>query len=222
MIIAGTEGRDLEEYLLMRRKKYNIILLVFTLFICTAIPAAGNDSPEFREYQVKAAFLYNFTKFVDWPDETMSDTSKPFIIGIICDEGTYKDAYAPLEKEQVKGKNIILRHMNKLVLPTNPENDSLEEFQASIKQVQECHLLFICKSAGKKHSDIIRIVGESPILTVTESSDFSEEYSVINFVKQDQKVRFEISLTQAKKSHVKVRSGLLRLAVRVLGREQED
>ncbi|MFA5555173.1 MAG: YfiR family protein [Phycisphaerae bacterium] len=206
----------------MRRKTYHIILLIFTLFFCTATPAAGNDSAEFREYQVKAAFLYNFTKFVDWPDEIMSDASQPFIIGIICDEGTHKDAYVPLEKEQVKGKNIILMHMNKLVLPTKPEDDSLEEFQTNIQQVKQCHLLFICKSAIKKHNDIIRIVGESPVLTVTESSDFSEEYSIINFVKQDQKVRFEVSLTQAKKSHIKVRSGLLRLAVRVLGREQED
>ncbi len=205
----------------MSFKPYNLKIFVLAIFIILAAAIAAEDSVELREYQVKAAFLFNFTKFVDWPDEKINPTDKPFIIGVVHDD-KYGSAFDPLEKEQVKGKNIKIRHFHNISIPTQPEDDNSDQFKETVQSLKECHLLFIMTSAAKQQKDIIRIVKDVPTLTVTETSDFGEDGSVMNFVKQEQKVRFEVSLTAAKQSNVKVRSGLLKLAIRVLGKQEDE
>lgn len=204
----------------MKFKLYNLQILPLILLGIMTVTAGADDAAELREYQVKAAFLYNFTKFVDWPEDKMAENDKPFIIGVICDK-KHMAAFEPLEKEQVKGKNIKIKHFNDISVLSKPEEDNSDQYKEIIQSFRDCHLLFICDSAKKQRPDIIRLVQDFPVLTVTETADFSEDSSVMNFIKKDQKIRFEVSLTAAKKSNVKVRSGLLKLAIRVLGKEQE-
>ena len=62
-----------------------------------------------REYQVKAAFVYNFLKFVDWPKAKMGESNEPIIIGIIGND-VFQDAFEILEKKTVEGRKVLLRH----------------------------------------------------------------------------------------------------------------
>ncbi len=205
----------------MRIRTYNLVILALALFATFVVPKVKADSASDLEYKVKAAFLYNFTKFVDWPDEKIADANKPIIIGVVSDN-PHEEAYEPLKKKSVKGRQVQIRYFRKLVLPSDPEEDDEERYRDTIQSLRDCHVLFICGPASQRHIDVIRVVKESGVLTIGETSQFILKGGVVNFVKRDQKIRFEVNLAAAREADLKIRSGLLKLAVRVIGKESED
>ena len=87
--------------------------------------------------------------------------------------------------------------------------------------MKKCHLLFICSSEKDNLTDIIDIIKNKNILTVGETKDFLKTGGIINFLLDDNKVRFEINLSAAKKSNLIIRSQLLRLAQKVIDDESK-
>ena len=177
------------------------ILIVLVLL---ATPAMAGNSAQDREQKIKAAFLYNFINFVDWPEEKMSDNDEPVIIGIIGNKD-FVNAFDPIRDKQIKGKNIIIKYFKNL------------------NELKKCHvvLLCICGSTSPGNSrEIIDALGDSPVLTVGEQADFLENGGNINFLTVDHKIRFEINLDSAKRNNLKIRSKLLKLAKRVINEEE--
>lgn len=205
----------------MKIIRYNLVILVLALFAALVAPKVKADSATELEYKVKAAFLYNFTKFVDWPDEKIADANKPIIIGII-DDNPSEEVYEPLEKKSVKGRQIQIKYFREIVLPSDPEEDDEERYHDTIQSLKDCHVLFICDPLSQKHTNVIRVIRGANVLTIGESSQFILKGGIVNFVKRDQKIRFEINLATAREANLKIRSGLLKLAVRVIGKESED
>ena len=181
-------------------------------------PQAHADSAQSREYQIKAAFLYNFIKFVDWPKEKMADSNEPITIGIIGSKNFVK-ALEPLIHKKIKNKNISIKYFEVYEKLKKSQDDDDRQWDQKIEALKTCHVLMFCMcDSGRieNSSQIIKALKGSPVLTVGETDGFLESGGIINFLMEDKKVRFEINVTAAKKSKLKISSKLLRLAKRVV------
>lgn len=191
----------------MRLKTSHFIVLCLFLLTVPTVLLARDGPASVREYQIKAAFLYNFINFVDWPKEKATGSDNPITIGIIGKD-PFGRAFEPLENKQVKGQKVLIKRFQNL--------EELKQSSEQIESLRKCYLLFICYSERKKLSEIINLVKDHSVLIVGDMKDFLESGGIINFLMEDKKVRFEINNTAAKQAELKIRSKLLRLAKRVI------
>jgi uncharacterized protein DUF4154 len=147
------------------------------------------------EYEVKAAFLFNFAKFVDWPPKAFADTNSPIVLGIL-------------------GKNVFGNDLEKTIRDRKV-NDHEFQFKilTSAADATNCHIVFISPSEKANFSKIIGSLHNASVLTVSETDGFIQAGGMINFKIEDAKIRFEISDEAAKKAGLKISSKLLSLAV---------
>jgi len=202
----------------VRIKAYIFVVAVLALFVAPIVPKARAESTSSREYKIKAAFLYNFIKFVDWPKEKMADSNEPIIIGIIGSKKFVK-ALEPLIHKKIKNRNISIKYFEGYEKLKKSQDDDDRQWNQKIEALKTCHVLMfcICDSVRiENSSQIIKALKGSPVLTVGETDGFLESGGIINFLMEDKKVRFEINVTAAKKSKLKISSKLLRLAKRVV------
>jgi hypothetical protein len=195
--------------------KIKTYILFTVLFVGSSTLA---DTTASREYQVKAAFLYNFIQFVDWPKEKMGDGNEPIIIGVIGKD-PFGDSFDPIVDKEVQGKKLLVKRFMAFeeLKKTGEKDKSL--LDREIESLRKCHLLFICSSEDKSISEILNSVKDHSVLTIGEVQGFLESGGIVNFVMEEKKVRFEISITAAKGAKLKIRSQLLRLAKRVVGED---
>jgi len=133
----------------MRNKVYSLVVLAVVLFVVPIAAEAQPESVQSREYQIKAAFLYNFLRFVDWPEEKTADNNEPVIIGIIG-ECPFGDAFEPIKGKKVKDGKIVVRWFKSFKeLKKSGEKDK-PTLNREIEALRKCHLLFICSSEKKK------------------------------------------------------------------------
>jgi len=196
----------------MRIKPYILLLTLFSL-VLVAAPRVRADSEKSKEYQIKAAFLYNFINFVDWPKEKVTDSNNLITIGIIGTD-PFGKAFEPLKNKQAKGKKVIIKRFISLKESEKSDNQ--------IQAIRKCHLLFVCRSEKQQLRKIINIVKDHSVLLVGDMNDFLESGGIVNFVIENQKVRFEINNNAAKQAKLNIRSKLLRLAKKVIGEDTSD
>ena len=154
-------------------------------------PSSGSGDAPYSEYDIKAAFLVNFAKYVEWPEAAFPETDSPFRIGILG-ANPFGDTLAELAGEQdIGGRKMEV------------------EMADDVNELADCHIVF----AGG--SPDLAPLAEKPVLTVGEQKGFTEQGGVVNFVIVETKVRFEISLKSAKRNDLKVSSRLLKLATKV-------
>ena len=201
---------------IMRTKAYKLIGLAVILSVAAiAAIAIAEDSQASREYQVKAAFLYNFIQFVEWPPQKLSDSSKSINIAILGKD-PFGKAFEPIKDKKIKGKDVVIKRYKSFEEMKNLQGKDSSEPPEKIEALAECHLLFICSSEREKLKEIINVVKDYSILTVGEMDGFLEAGGIINWFVEDNKVRFEINLYAAEKSNLEIRSKLLRLAKRII------
>ncbi len=198
------------------------IFLALTLFQTASVVKAQEKggSQQNLEYTIKAAFLFNFVKFVDWP-AAKEPNNLPITIGIIGKD-PFGTAFDSVKDKQVKGRKAVIKSFKsyKDLEATGTSNNT--ESADTIESLKNCHLLFICSSEKEKLAEIIALAQKNSILTVGDRPDFLESGGIINFLTEDNKVRFEINLIASKKVSLTIRSQLLRLAKKVIGEEKAD
>ena len=194
----------------MRLRFYILLSLSIALHVVPCNAQDRSDSERNREYKIKAAFLYNFIKFVDWPEEKVADPNEPIVIGIV---GKYPfgDAFEPITKKQIKGRNGLIKRFEDVEKLKKGKTD-----KSAVESLRQCHLIFICSSEKENLADIVNLVDKHGVLTVGETPNMIKSGGMINFVVEENKVRFEINLTAAKNNRIKIRSQLLRLAKKVI------
>jgi hypothetical protein len=146
------------------------------------------------EYQVKAAFLYNFAKFVDWPSSAFKSPQEPISICIIG-----QDPFGGALEEAIRGKEIEGRT---LVIHEVPDG----------VPTYACHILFVGSSEHKHFRALTETLKAPGILTVGEAPWFGPEGGMINLKLEGGKVRFEINLEAADHRQLRISSKLLSLA----------
>ena len=171
--------------------------LVFGLCLGLLLAASVGRAqvPQLSEYQIKAAFLYNFGRFIDWPPEAFADGSSPFIFGILGENPFGKTLDQAFNGKTLNGHPVVVQVIH------------------SLTEASHCHILFISSSEKSHLEKIIQSLHAASILTVSETSHFIDAGGMINFVTVDNKVRFQINNGAAKTARLKISSKLLGLAV---------
>lgn len=146
-----------------------------------------------KEYQIKAAFLFNFAQFVDWPPAAFPNPDSPFRIGILGD-----DPFGPALDQTIQGETI---HNRKLIIQRSQRAEDLKD----------CNLVFISRSEKGRMGEILPKFNAGVILTVSEVEGFTRRGGIINFYLEGNKVRFEINPAAAQREGLKISSQLLSL-----------
>jgi len=152
------------------------------------------------EYQVKALFLFNFAKYVEWPANTFGATNSPITIGIVGGGPCLEPLQKTIEGKLVSEHPILIRQLDK------------------IENLNKCQILFIGISEKKRMGEILDQVRNTPVLTVSEVEQFAGQGGMIGFVKKDGKVRLEINLKAARQAKLEISSKLLGVADNVIGK----
>ncbi len=161
-------------------------------------PVETAETPRASEYQVKAAFLYNFAKFVHWPDEHALGPA--FIVGILGD-----DPFGGILESTFTGKTILERKV---------EVRRISALEAAGK----VQILFIGSSERPRLPEILKALEGTSVLTVGEMDGFSDRGGMITFKLKNDLVRFDINLDQVERARLKMSSQLIRLALRVISK----
>ncbi len=166
-------------------------LTPLALALLLAMPAAAEVSPE---YKLKAAFLFNFTKFVDWPPEVFADPTSPLIIGVLGD-----DPFGGALEEVIGGRTA--------------NGHPLAVHRARrVEDLKNCHVLFICSSEKSRQVEIIASLKGSAVLTVSDSDEFLAHGGMIKVTLVDRKPHLEIDAAIAERAGLKIQAQLLGLA----------
>jgi hypothetical protein len=144
--------------------------------------------------KVKAGYVFNFAKFVEWPAECFQGKDSPIVVGVLG-----KDPIAGVIQDTLRGTTIDGHPLQVRLLPETAESI-------------DCHLLFICASEKKRVSKIFELQKAKHILTVSDMEHFNEEGGMICLRKEGVNIRFEINQKDAEKAGLKISSKLLQLA----------
>jgi hypothetical protein len=168
-------------------------LLLFSVIFVLGLRSFAQASPP-SEYQIKAAFLYNFAKFVEWPPQAFAGPRSPIIVGVL-------------------GKNVFGNDLERTIRDKTVNNHPFQfkEFH-SVEEATNCQILFISASEKDRLPGILNDLRGTSVLTVSETAQFTEAGGMINFVLEDNRVHFQINDAAAKKAGLKISSKLLSLA----------
>ncbi|OHB62185.1 MAG: hypothetical protein A2167_01770 [Planctomycetes bacterium RBG_13_46_10] len=202
----------------MTVKTYIFIFLLTCLFGGSLLAEPDEKSSASREYKIKAAFIYNFLKTVEWPKEFISDSNESMVVGIIGKD-PFGDAFEPIIGKVVKGKKVVVTRLKGLSQIDKRSDNSDSRSEIDIETMRKCHLLFVCSSEQRTFMEIIKSVDGYSVLTVGEIKNFLEAGGVINFIPQAEKGDFEINLSASKRAKLNISSKLLRIAKRVIEEE---
>lgn len=146
------------------------------------------------EYKVKAVFLYNFTQFIEWPNEAFETEHAPLIIGILGADpfGDYLDQ--TIKNEKIDGHPLVVRRYKQL------------------EEIDNCHILYVSTEDKNQLKKISEFASARHILTVSDAITFARQGGMVRFFPDQNKVRIRINLTSVKAADLTVNSKLLRLA----------
>jgi hypothetical protein len=145
------------------------------------------------EYQMKAAFLYNFAKFVDWPPASLP-VDAPLVIGVLGADPFEGALDSTIRNKAIEGHPLSVRRIK------------------SLADAKTCHILFISSSEKKRWTEISQALAGSSVLTVSENWDhFTEAGGMIYFFMDDRRVCFDINVEAARQASLKISSKLILL-----------
>jgi hypothetical protein len=146
---------------------------------------------ETLERDVKAAYLFNFTKFVDWPRPT--GTNEPFRVCVSGDDALRESVEKTIAGEQVEGRPLLS------LAPRTPS------------EARNCQVLFI-GGDGERETQLLSAVRDLPVLTVSDTLNFARRGGGIEFVREKNRLRFDVNLQGAEQGGIRVSARLLRVA----------
>jgi len=177
-------------------------------FLAVSLLAGGVLSPRARgqspsEYQVKAAFLYNFAKFVEWPPDLFNDPRRPLVLCVAGEDpfGDFLDGI--VQGKTANGHPLAIRRLQR-------------EGEA-----RSCHILFISSSERNRVRPVLKSLNGASVLTVGETDGFAQQGGMINLTLEDNRVHFEINVDAAEHAGLKISSKLLSLA-KIIREEQSS
>lgn len=175
---------------LYKRRLTNMKRLILLFIICFVVFNAAHAQKE--KYQ--SLFIYNFTKYIKWPD---SYNSEKFIIGVIGDSDILEslNSMASSKKKTATGKEMQVKKYS------------------SVGEIDDCNILFVSENAASDLGQIVNDTGSKPILIITDSPGLATQGSIINFIEQDGKIKFELNEEKANGRGLIVSGSLTSLAI---------
>lgn len=143
-----------------------------------------------REYEIKAAFLYHFARFIEWPEEAEQEQIALCVLG----EDPFGKTLDDLEGKEVRSKTLTVRRLERG------------------REAQRCHVLFISSSERERLPQLLDTLRTAHVLTVGETDTFAREGGAIRLFEARNKIRFEVNLEVARRAGLTVSSRMLKLA----------
>jgi hypothetical protein len=183
-------------------RRLAILLAVFSMTLnwTASAGAQAGDASDSSEYLVKAGFIYNFAKFVEWPSTAFAEPDSPIVIGVL---GT--DPFGDIINHVVEGKKIGARGFVVRRFKWSKELKDSKDFT-------NCRILFVSSSEKMHFEEVVEAVKGLPILTVGEAPGFAERGGMIRLMLEDNRVRFEVNVEAAHEGNLNISSRLLTLA----------
>lgn len=170
------------------------VLLVWSLIGVSSLEAQQLKP---TAYEVKAAYLYNFGKFVEWPAKVTAGNNEPFMICVLGKDPFGTSLDATIAGEAIGGKSVLAKRIS------NPQ------------EALNCRVLFISSSEDAQLKNILATLEKTSVLTVSDMSQFTRRGGMIQFVDEANRVRFEVNLTVAERAGLTLSSQLLKVAISV-------
>lgn len=165
------------------------------ILLCLLRPAAAQDSPEaLPEYVLKAGFLYNFAKYVDWPADAFEKDDSPIIIGISGKDPFGTGLEKTFQNKTVKNRGFAILRF------AEPED------------IRRCHILFISRSEKSRLPQILTQAAQWRALTVGEEEGFARSGGVTNILIENEKPKLEVNPEAAEKAGLTINAKLLKAA----------
>ena len=148
-----------------------------------------------QQYRIKAAFIYNFSKFIEWPSQAFTGPEQPFSIGILGEDPFGQILEETLEDKTVKGRSFVINRSD------------------NIKNLEKSHIIFISGSEKGRLPEVIDAIQHKHVLTVSDMENFSRSGGMIQLVKLNKTIRFEINLDAANRARIEINAKLLSLGI---------
>jgi hypothetical protein len=159
--------------------------------LAAAIPVNGaTEAPS--EYQLKAVFVFNFSQFVEWPQQAFSPDDRQFVIGVLGADPFGSRLDEAVRGEIVNQRPLVIRRFHR------------------VEEVHDCQILFIDRSQGAQLPQILSALDHRSVLTVSDLDQSSEKGVMIQFAKQNDRIRLRINVESARAAGLTISSKLLR------------
>ena len=168
--------------------------------VCAAQVCNAQSGAEDAEYRVKAAFLYKFGGYIEWPGQVFASADSPLAIGVMGADALADELAQLVAGRSVAGRPVTVRKLR--------PGDSIAGL----------HVLFVGRAESRRLAGILAAAKSRALLTVTESDDALELGSTINFVVVDDKVRFDVAPPPAESGNLKISARLLAVARKVVAK----
>jgi hypothetical protein len=176
------------------RQQLELVALALS-WALAVIPSLQAQKASPTEYEVKAAYLYNFGRFVEWPNKATVPSGSPFTVCVLGHDPFGQALDAILAGESIDGANTAAARISK---PQEAVN---------------CRILFISSSEDSQLKQILVALEGRSVLTVSDLPQFSQRGGMVQFVLEGKRVRFEVNLTPVEHAHLALSSQLLKVAV---------
>lgn len=180
----------------MHRKKrtYPFWVLAGLLLMHLSYVSYAETYERNLENNIKAAYLYNFVKFVEWPDTVFDSRQSPVEFCVIGEDSLYENL-KELQTKIIEGRNLSVGK------------------EPGLSSTMACHIAYIGDSEKKNVKKIVSALENRPILTVSSLGDFAEQGGMIEFVRMGNNIRFKINIGAVRRSGLSISSRLLKLAI---------
>jgi hypothetical protein len=167
--------------------------------ILVSIPAYHTWATRPSEYEVKAAYLFNFGRFVDWPPNVPSRQADDFAICVLGHDPFGRALDTTISGQKINDKPVVARRIS------------------DVAEAATCRELFISASENKQLKEVFSNLGKLSVLTVSDIPDFMQQGGMVQFVVADERVRFAINLAATQQAGLSLSSELLKVATEVRG-----
>jgi hypothetical protein len=167
-------------------------------FAMLAISSAAGQGSKPTEYQVKAVYIYNFSRFVEWPAKP-GPLADDFSICVLGQDPFGQNLNSALANVTIAGKKVAVKRIS------------------TPQEAESCRVLFISGSEEKRLKQILGVLDGASILTVSDMPEFTDRGGMMQFVWDGDRVRFEVNLATAEHAGLSLSSELLKVAVNVKG-----
>ncbi len=175
----------------MKVKSLHLAVIVSLMFLLLGGRAWGAAA----EYELKASFVYNFAKFVEWPPQALNSTADRLVLGVLAQDPE-REAFETLQGKMVQGRTLVVK-------------------KCTVAELKNCQMIFISAEASSWLVPALSAVRGLPILTVTDEVENLSNKGIINLVTSGGKVRFQVDAGKARRLGFKISSQLLQLALSV-------
>jgi hypothetical protein len=178
-------------------RRPRVVAFVAISAVFALAPSVQAQQASATEYQVKAAYLYNFGRFVAWPDKGETAKNQPFEICVLGEDPFGAALDTTVAGATIGGKGVVTKRI------TSPG------------EIDDCRVLFVSASEGGRLTEVLNALAKASVLTVSDIPQFSQHGGMIQFVLDGRRVRFEVNLTNAQGAGLNLSSELLKVAMRV-------